>query len=275
MRRLAAHITAAAVLALAAGGTAASAAGAASEPLMLDTYEASNDGFAGPVSTPALVPGAVYMISIDGTYSFWAPRLWTGALCNASSEPHPIHPSPGVPNGRAGVDPEFVFSAPKGVTSNCSANPLHSTALQMDTGTGFRHVEPVGGPAARPTAAHKYTYLVKGAGDPAVFRFQVRDGRTSENYGRLRISLRRVVRCPSEWVAYMEGIESRAFRGRVYAARRTEYRTALATSKAARTASNEQALATAKSRMDSARTRFVAEKAIAAAKRSAWVACAG
>jgi hypothetical protein len=161
------------------------------ETVWLDMHETPNDGAAGPAQTSApLTPNALYFVDVKGTFSTWSVNKWRFP-CDSAFEPQPIYPSPGVENGRVGVDAEMVFSAPRN-TSPCGVPlPEHQTRFEANTGSGFRHVEAVGGPYTTPTPGHEYRYVVQGAGLTSSFGFRFRDSPTHDNYGRLKIAISR------------------------------------------------------------------------------------
>jgi hypothetical protein len=162
------------------------------QTLYLDTHEAANDGAAGPVATnKPLAPNAYYFVSVRGTFSAWGKsELDTNGMCG-TPEAAPIYPSPGVDNGRVGLDPEFTFAASKLSTYFCSQSlPVHNQVVQMDNGTGFAHREPIGGVPSRPSYRHVYRYLIKGAGTASTFRSQMVDDPLTDNYGKLKIFVR-------------------------------------------------------------------------------------
>jgi hypothetical protein len=66
----------------------------------------------------------------------------------------------------------------------------YAGGFQIDTGSGFGHREPDGGPFSAPTRSHKYRYVVTGQGAPASFRFL--DTPNDDNYGVLKISVKRL-----------------------------------------------------------------------------------
>src|SRR3954454_20192452 len=180
-----------AALSLAAGAVPASAA-VTSETLNLDSHEAANDGFAGPVGTADVLAGGVFYVAVvDGTYSKHSPDRWTSPsndVCG-TSESGPLYPSPGVVNGQVGLDPDVYFARfePAGT---CPSHPFprHAGFFQINQGSGYGHIEPIGGGFSTPQASHKYTYVLRGQGTPVSYRIQ--DFPTSDNYGVLHILTR-------------------------------------------------------------------------------------
>lgn len=180
----------------------ASAALTGTETLKLDSYKTPNTGVAGPVSTAdTLAAGQLYNVTVRGTYSAYLPSLWLGSEapsllpCGAPKNA-PVTPSPAGPGtGRVGADAETIFAAiERGGCNN--PYPRHHSHFQINTGTGFAHPEPVGGPVATPSADNGYSYAVTGAGQPAAFRIE--DFDTRDNYGQLTITVTRAVQAPRQ-----------------------------------------------------------------------------
>jgi hypothetical protein len=183
----------AAVVPLCLAGTAE--AGVTTEILSLDAYQSPNDGTAGPVSTSkTLDNGAFYGVVATGTFSFYGPEQWSvppsKAICG-TPEPAPQRPSPGRTNGKVGMDVETIFATPFQFDS-CGGfhPPVHWTSFQMNTGSGFTHVEPVDGAHSTPNRYHTYAYLIRGSGQPASFELQ--DADTTDNYGVVTILVQRL-----------------------------------------------------------------------------------
>lgn len=163
-----------------------------SQTIFLDSYEAANDGAAGPVATTVpLRADAPYFVVVNGTFgnSPAAKPLTCG-----TPEAAPTYASPAAPqnNGPVGLDAETVFAEAL-VGSSCQSVrpvPRHNNRFQIDLGAGFAHVEPAGGPYAAPRADHTYTYPIRATASSAAFSFQFRDSPTSDNHGQLRIQVR-------------------------------------------------------------------------------------
>lgn len=181
----------------------AAAPASAEERLALDVR--GQAGAAGPVKAAAAVPaGQAVFVTLSGTISIWPVAQWRsrGSVCGAA-ESETVTPSPGVGNGPAGWDAETVFAVPPGVTFNAfgcepAAVPFHSTrrspgGIQFDTGNGFAHVEPIGGPFTSPRADHTYTYAIRSAGEPVATRFV--DDPVRDNYGVFSVLVRNEEEC--------------------------------------------------------------------------------
>jgi hypothetical protein len=110
-------------------------------------------------------------------------------------EQSPQNSSPGVNNYWVGADPEINFAAALPPGSDCLAMqaldyPRHHARFQVNLGSGFTHLEPLGGAPTDPTPSHRYRFLVQGQASPASFRWD--DGQTSDNYGVLSIRVEEV-----------------------------------------------------------------------------------
>lgn len=68
--------------------------------------------------------------------------------------------------------------------------PRHPARFEVDLGTGFQHLEPLGGAPSDPSPGHLYRYLVSGMDSGARFRWV--DAQTSDNYGVLSIRVEEV-----------------------------------------------------------------------------------
>jgi hypothetical protein len=192
MRKLPGLFALALVLSVALAGAAQANGGSGvSETLWLDSYEAANDGAAGPVSTTKpLKDGRLYLVEVRGTLSGWDTDLWTasGGLSCGTPEPAPLFPTPGVDNGPVGADAEALFGAPS-LSAVCTGGaelPAQTDNFRLDRGEGYAHPEPVIGSARR----HQYFYLLRGDDSTAAFKFQYADAPTNDNYGQLKISVR-------------------------------------------------------------------------------------
>lgn len=166
------------------------------ETLTLDTYNPGTTGYAGPVqTTEPLQPNWFYLVTVQGTFSLFPAHDWLLQTPTCGSpESAPMFPSPNTSaTGPVGADAETVFAAPFR-TYWCPSSitlPTPNEKLQIDTGLGFVHVAPEGGPYTSPTANHSYTYVLQGYGTTANFAFRFKDHPTSDNYGALQITVHR------------------------------------------------------------------------------------
>lgn len=145
-------------------------------------YTDSQKGTSGAVSTSfPLQQGTSYTVTVQGSYSDWNGPLQIGA-----PESMPEFPSPsssGRKSTQTGIDADTLFACP---TSH--RHPLgHWTQFEINTGSGWAHLEPEGGPFTEPTQGNVYTYTLTGEGEPASFR--VNDPPTADNYGMLQIEV--------------------------------------------------------------------------------------
>lgn len=153
----------------------------------LDSYDRGGDPYAGPLQTERLTRNVPYRVAVRGTFSLFSRDEIKGPICGRT-EPRPIYPSKGRPNGAVVADAEFLFAD---VSKNCSKRPkaLTASTFQLKTSTAYRRPTPIGGVGDAPKPNHSYTYAVKGAGKLA--RFRLADSFTKDNYGRLRITIAR------------------------------------------------------------------------------------
>jgi sugar lactone lactonase YvrE len=159
------------------------------ETLSLDLYELADDGTAGPITTSQILDRRrSYMMTVQGTGSVWPSTSWgpPSPLICGFPETSPQTPSPGVTNHWVGLDPEIIFSVPLPDGGDCDSleslgYPKHPGWLLFDLGSGFSHVEPVGGAPSDVGPGHSYRYLVQGQHVNAAFAWS--DSLTSDNYG--------------------------------------------------------------------------------------------
>lgn len=151
--------------------------------LFFDSYEAANDGAAGPTfDALPLVAGRTYQVTVEGTYSFWVDS-WQ-QICG-TPEAVPMYPSPGRYNHQVGLDAETMFAVP----NHCSALgypvPSARTNFQfsLNGGTSWSHVSP----ATSDFTNHRYTYRVIGQGHTLGLRLL--DNPTTDNYGMFKVTI--------------------------------------------------------------------------------------
>ncbi len=184
-------------LTISLGGAAVAVSGTSStgrsqarilETMRLDTSTKQRGIFVGPVvSRHKLAKGLYYVAIVKGTFAYKRLR---GTYCG-QRERLPMRRSPGRYNGRVNMDVEFIF-AEKPRRGACPRLPEHWSNFQISTGLSYRHLEPIGGPATRTAASHRYRYLLKGRGNKA--KFSLRDRFAPDNYGVVTIQLRRATR---------------------------------------------------------------------------------
>ena len=168
----------------------------------LDTHDVFDDApYSGPVFPATLEPGQLYLITVSGTLSAWAPEVWgpwTGDnatnVCAGQAEQWPQSESPGTANGAVGIDAEYLFAWVYDSPTLCFGGapfalpPAHTGALQLsfDGGTTWQHLEPIDG-AYNPD--HSYQYLVAGPQAAASLGVRLLDPWTSDNYGALSVTV--------------------------------------------------------------------------------------
>lgn len=154
-----------------------------SQVLWLDTYAPTGL----PSVTSGPLAGTYYFATVSGAVS-----IWSRTTLDCGQPKAMTYPSASRPTRDAGVDAEFRFAQPSTPSAPCGAVilPRHSSMLQVDTGTGFQHVEPVGGQPAAPAADNSYRYLLKGTQRPATFAARFEDVPSSDNAGQFRIEVR-------------------------------------------------------------------------------------
>ncbi len=154
----------------------------ADETLYMDMRLSQN----ATVGSSALVIGASYLLRISGTWSAWSPNTWS-SYCGAA-EDAPVIPSPGVTNGKVGVDAEYVFAAPNGygICGRPGGPPWYNRGpeISLDGGSTWREATPID---KNYHSDHKYEYLVIGQGYPIRIRFV--DSPNSDNYGILPVTV--------------------------------------------------------------------------------------
>jgi hypothetical protein len=165
-------------------------ASAQTQTLFLDSRDRGRDQYSKQVVTRRLRAGAPYVVNVRGTVSFykWSTRQ---VECGVA-EPKPIYRTRRVKNGIVGADSEFVF-ADKATGCNRrlrAGNTVPETWLgfQVNQGRGFFKLSLLT-PTPAPRPDHTYDYAMMGYGSRA--RFRLKDVNTRDNYGRLRIRIRR------------------------------------------------------------------------------------
>lgn len=157
------------------------------DPFYLDTYRPSGT----PTATgPVLAAGVRYVVVVQGTHSSWGWHEWDLGVCRGEAGDEPLFPSPGVQNGRVGMDAAWVFAVPNGSSRCGNTVPFRGSAVRisLDGGGTFQDLGPLTG-GTGPTADHSYEYEVTGQGKALVLNRG--SGNSSNNYGRLRIEVSR------------------------------------------------------------------------------------
>ncbi len=164
------------------------------ERLVLDSSERRNDGAAGPIRTERrLKPGARYRVTVQGTFSFYPEAMWVtppaGQVVCGTPEPRPMFVLAGQPRGPVGFDAETMFALPTR-PGHCDRLELPRPWKNFQMATGRRFTHPASGNRTRPNRTHRYKYRVRGLGRP--LRLRLVDSEAIDNYGRLKITVRRV-----------------------------------------------------------------------------------
>ena len=129
-----------------------------------------------------LTSGTQYLVTAQGTWSFWNSTLEVGTP-NADA----IFPSStaGRASTQVGVDPECIFAFHRLSPSDTLG---HTTAWQFDTGAGLGYVTPQGGPFSTPQPNYLYRYTLTGGG--AVLKAKIADnGPYTDNYGKVQVTV--------------------------------------------------------------------------------------
>ena len=176
------------VMVLAALGPAP--ASAQTQTLFLDFRDPGKDRYAKQVTTKKLRVGLPYVVNVRGTLSFYKWR--TKDVACGTAEKKPIYRSRRAKNGIVGADAEFVF-ADKAAGCNSRARAGNSLpevwfGFQVSQGRQFFKLSLIT-PTLTPRPDHAYDYAIMGYGTRAKFR--LKDRNTRDNYGRLRLRLRR------------------------------------------------------------------------------------
>lgn len=155
---------------------------ALSESFYLDSYETRNDGAAGPAyGSITLDSGLVYRVTVRGTFSvwsYWYPRCGT-------AESAPIYPSPGRWNRYVALDAETYFASPRPCWQLPPGFPVSFNGFEFTLDSGATWFNPA--PVTSNFGTHEYTYTVVGQG--AALGVRIRDYPTTDNYGRMRITI--------------------------------------------------------------------------------------
>ncbi len=179
-----------ALIPLALAGFALVPASAQAETKYLDSFDRGRDRYAGPVRfAQRLENGRPYVVAAQGTVSFFSNSAYADN-CGSKPELRPLFASRGRPRGPVGFDPEFIFAEPR-ARGQCRqpTPPFRSLSFQMSAGLAFRHPAPLGSAPEVPTPRHGYAYPLVGRGQRP--RFRLYDENTRDNYGRLKVTVRR------------------------------------------------------------------------------------
>jgi len=153
----------------------------------LDTYEKRVKRFIGPLRTEKLDRNDPYVATVRGTFSFFAASAYDEPFCGTPDR-RPVYRTRRQPNGPVNSDVEFVYAIPG---RRCATQrPVFGQRFEIATASKYADHKPFGrGNLALPHPTHKYNYALIGRGRKAGFR--IRESFGADNYGRIRISIRR------------------------------------------------------------------------------------
>lgn len=154
----------------------------------LDTHEADVKRYIGPLRTEKLDRKDPYVATVRGTFSFFAPAEYNQRFCG-NVEPRPMYKSRKVVNGPVNSDVEYLFARP-GRRCGDASQPVKAQSFQIAVGAKYKDYNPFGRAGlTNPHPTHKYKYALIGKGRRAGFR--IAESYAKDNYGRLRIEIRR------------------------------------------------------------------------------------
>ena len=160
------------------------------DPFFLDTYSSSGIPM---VVGPVLEENGLYSVTVEGTHSSWTVDEWALGVCQGTPETLPMFETPGVWNGRVGMDAVWVFAAPNGSSRCGTPMPFRGSGVRisLDGGSTFTDLSDITG-GTGPSEDHLYEYEVTGAGKALVMNRA--SGSPNNNYGMLRVQVREVAR---------------------------------------------------------------------------------
>jgi murein DD-endopeptidase MepM/ murein hydrolase activator NlpD len=144
-------------------------------------------------STLPLEAGRTYLLTLRGTFSFWAPTQWghwlgenAERICWGVAEEGPLYPSPADFTGAVGADPEYTFALPiyPGGCEDGPLDPRRRTSVHFSTVSGgtLAQIPPT---IESFSSKHSYQYLVGGNGLPLVIA--ILDSGVQDNYGQFLV----------------------------------------------------------------------------------------
>jgi hypothetical protein len=178
------------------------------ECLYVDTYNATHPlgATAGSFwvtdiehTSAILQAGSVYLVTVQGAVSLWAPNLWTDAGWYYFGVPGsiPAYPTPGITNGKTGWDFEYLFAyMSRSNLGNGITLPYDYAKQNVSIDGGITWFDPalIGGQSYR--SSHVYQFVVEGKGKQMYVRF-CDTGPTTDNYGRFYVCIQKLVPCVS------------------------------------------------------------------------------
>lgn len=152
----------------------------------LEQFFVSSLSSTGTTSSTVLAAGVEYQITVQGTYTVQNNALNLGTP-NADAMFPTSGGDPRV-STQVGMDAECIFA-------HSTVDHLtlgHTIVLQTDLGSGFSHIEPIGGPFSTPQPNYLYTYKVVGQGLPVTIKIGDTPGAYNDNYGELRVIIQQL-----------------------------------------------------------------------------------
>jgi hypothetical protein len=154
----------------------------------LETYEKNAKRYIGPIRTEKLDRKDPYVATVRGTFSFFAAHEYKEPFCG-NVESRPLYPTRRHRNGPVNSDVEFLFASP-GRRCSQRPNPVIAQTFEIAVGSKYADYDPFGrGVLETPHPTHKYNYALIGKGRKVGFR--LKDSYGDDNYGRVRIAIRR------------------------------------------------------------------------------------
>ena len=130
------------------------------ETLWVDVNQHSVVAGTQTYTSTVLTSGSEYRLEVVGNFSWWI----NGVVPYGAPDTILVQ-SGGQAERPASMDGETIY----GEVDSSRAVPRHTDAAQrlmFNTGSGWTHVEPEGGPYSSPQPGHAYTYVVIGEGQP-------------------------------------------------------------------------------------------------------------
>ena len=173
-----------------------------SNTLVLDAFDAKDDGYAGPIAGGTLPPGSKYVADVQGNFSYYSARFYYWAtppytqFCGRYD--YQLFGSDHTWDNAAGMDVEWIYGRP-GTPTICASLPLPKrwTNFQINTtssnsAASWKHPSPLGPTTAGPAGNHMYSYPLVGSGAPVKYRLKDLPN-IWDNSGRIHITLRPAV----------------------------------------------------------------------------------
>ncbi len=135
-------------------------------------------------STATLLAGAAYRFSVTGNRD--GDDDYTGVDTNVDDVLYPSDGQPASSDATHDADVKYALVSP----TDPDTVPTHDSSFEIDTGSGYSHIEPVGGPYSAPQPGHVYDFEVTGEGSVVSFRINGAD--QTDNNGQYRIDIHRV-----------------------------------------------------------------------------------